>query len=104
MSSRFAAPPPLPFGGSLELPAGGVDVAAAGRTHGRRDSGLEHNIAERPDPLVSRAFVRSAWPGVEWDEVDLRRQFVPADQPNQFARMLVAVVLVLEHYIFECDA
>src|SRR3546814_10511583 len=45
-----------------------------------------------------------AGPGVEGDQVDLRGQLVLLDEPNQLARIGVAVVLVLQHHIFEGDA
>src|SRR4029079_14573362 len=88
----------LPFRRSLQLPAGGVDIAAAGGAHGRRDAAFEYDVAERPDPLGLGAFVGCAGPGIERDQVDLGRQPVPADQPHELARILVAVVLALQHH------
>src|SRR4029078_10046031 len=112
--ARLSAPPlsllcglrrlALSLGSSLHMATRAVDVAPARRTHGRRDARLEHDVAERPDAFVRRAFVSRAGPWVERDELDLRRQAVLADQPHQLARMLVAVVLVPEHHIFEGDS
>src|SRR5437660_9763486 len=46
----------------FELAAGGEDVAAAGRAHRRRIAGVEHDVGERLDRRVRRAFVRRAGP------------------------------------------
>src|SRR4051812_34099685 len=101
LSSRRALA--LPFGRSLQLTAGRVNVAPARSPHRSRDSCLEDDVAERPDPSVVRALVGGARPRVERDQIDLRWKLVLADQPDQLARVLVAVVLVLEHHIFERD-
>ena len=65
---------PLPLRRSLQLAAGGVDVAAARRAHRRRNARFEDDVAERPDPLVGRTFVGRAGPRVERDQIDLGRQ------------------------------
>src|SRR5947209_16357191 len=48
-----------------------------------RSARVENNVAEGPDSLVRRTFVRRARPRIERDQVDLRRQLVLADQPNE---------------------
>src|SRR3954447_19455330 len=78
---------------SLQLTAGRVNVAAARSPNRGRDSRVEDDVAERPDPRLVRAFVGRAGPWVERDQIDLRRKLVLADQPDQLARVFVAVVL-----------
>src|SRR3954447_22296546 len=87
---------PLP-GRRFELAAGGHDVAATRTPDRRADPGREHDLGKAPDPLLVRTFIAASGPGVERDQVHLRRQLVLADQPDQLARIVVAVVLVLEH-------
>src|SRR3546814_1555199 len=67
----------------------------------RRNARLENQAAERAHPLGRRTFILSAGPGVEGDQIDLRVQAILFDQPDQLARILVAVILVFQHHIFE---
>src|SRR3546814_10320244 len=56
------------------------------------------------DAIGVRSYIVRAGPGVERNEVHLGWQPVFADQPHQFARVVVAVVLPFEHHIFKGDA
>src|SRR4051812_33394967 len=91
---RLAAPA-LFLRRGLELATSRVDVAPARRAHRRGNAAFEDDVAEGPDPRRVGAFVGRAGPRVERDQIDLRRQPVLADQPNQLAGVVVAVVLVL---------
>src|SRR5579884_2957050 len=55
----------LAFGSRLELSACRVDVPPAGGAHRRGNAVLEHDVAERLDPLLCRTFVRRSGPRVE---------------------------------------
>src|SRR3954451_1521780 len=67
-------PRPELLGLALELAAGGEDVAAARGAHRRGVAGPEHDLGKALDALPVRALVLRAGPGVERDQVDLRRQ------------------------------
>src|SRR3546814_4088230 len=89
---------------TFQLTAGGHDVAPARGAYRRRNARLENQAAERAHPFGRRTFILSAGPGVEGDQIDLRVQAILLDQPDQLARILVAVILVFQHHIFEGDA
>src|SRR3546814_17439882 len=59
--------------GGFELAAGGEDVAAARRAHGRDVARPFKNRGEALDRGIVRALERRAGPGIERDQVDLRR-------------------------------
>src|SRR4051794_3921883 len=88
----------------LQLSASRVDVAPARSAHRCRNARLENDVAKRAYPFVGRTFVWCTRPGIERNEVHLRRKLVPAEQPHELARVLGAVVLILQHHIFEGDA
>src|SRR5215210_6459764 len=67
---------PLALRCGLQLPAGGVDIAAARSPHRGRDPGFENDVRERADAVGLRAFVGRARPRVERDQIDLGRQLV----------------------------
>src|SRR4051812_19878969 len=82
-------PRPQPLGLALELPAGGEDVAAARGANGAGVAGVEDNFGKPLDGLPIRTFVRRAGPGVERNEVDLRRQtFQQFYQRARFGRRI----------------
>src|SRR6476660_9716872 len=78
----------LLLGGGLELAAGGHDVAAARPAHRRADPAFEDDLREAPHALGRRTFIARARPGIERDQIDLGRQLIFADQPNELARIL----------------
>src|SRR3546814_10206 len=94
----------LLFRSRFKLAARRHDVATAWTADGCRNPRLEDDVRESLHPLIRRTFVGSTGPGVERNEVHLGGQLVFADQADKLARILVAVVLVLQHHIFEGDA
>src|SRR5579864_5351805 len=94
---------PAAFRGCPKLPAGSVNVTAARSSDRRRNAGLEDDVAEGLDPVLVGTFIGSSGPGIERNQIHLGRELVLADQSNELACMIVAVVLVLEHHIFERD-
>src|SRR3546814_9443698 len=85
----------FPYATRCRSPGGGA--------YRRRNARLENQAAERAHPLGRRTFILSAGPGVEGDQIDLRVQAILLDQSDQLARILVAVILVFQHPIFEGD-
>jgi len=80
-SPRFAARERFAafFGGGFldafgtQLAAGGEDVAAARGADGGGVAGAVQNVGELLDRVPAGTFIRRAGPGVERDQVDLRR-------------------------------
>src|SRR3569623_2013215 len=96
--------PTLPLRRGLQLPARRVDVAPARGADRGGDAGFEDDVREGAHALRGRGVVRRAGPGVERDQIDLGGQLVLADQADEFARVLVRIVLVAEHHILERDS
>src|SRR5882757_3982811 len=61
------------LGRTLELAAGGKDVASARGAHRRGVAGIDDDLGELLDLLPVRAFVFAARPRIERNQVDLRR-------------------------------
>src|SRR5882672_12628182 len=78
------------FGLRLQLPAGGEDVAAARRAHRRGIAGVEDVLGEFLDLVPVRTFVGRARPGIERNEVDLRRN--PLEQLHQQLRVIQRII------------
>src|SRR3712207_5054402 len=85
--------PALLLRGRFQLTAGGHDVAAAGAADRGGDAGFEDDVGETPDASLVGTFVGRAGPWVERDQVDLGGELVLADQTDQLAGVLVAVIL-----------
>src|SRR5665213_3346096 len=87
---------------AFELAAGGHDVATARRAHRRGIARAVHDLGEFLDLVPVGAFIGRAGPGIERDEIDLRRN--AANELHQFFRIGQGIVHALQHHIFERDA
>src|ERR1700759_1707478 len=58
---------------AFKLAAGGENVAAARRPHRRGIASIENNLGEFFDLFPVGAFIGAAGPGIERDQIDLRR-------------------------------
>src|SRR5689334_4697380 len=86
----------------LQLAAGGEDVAAARGAHRGGVAGVEDIFGEFLDLLPVGALVTRARPGIERDQVDLRRNAL--EQLHEQLGVVKRIVDALQHHVFESDA
>ena len=86
----------------LQLAAGRHDVAPARTAYGGRKAGGEQAVGKALDGIPIAADVLAARPGVEGDQVDLRRDSL--EQSGELLRLGQGIVDILQHDILEGDA
>src|ERR1035438_3625664 len=84
---------------ALELPAGGVDVAAAGTADERRDASSREHALKRQHALLRRRRERNFRAGIQRDQVYLGPQ--TTNQVNHLAGVLNAIVDPAEQDVLE---
>ena len=86
---------------SVRSAAGGQDVAAARCANRRGVACLLDDPRKGVNTVVGRAAVSRAGPGIERDQVHLRRDIL--QQADELARVGVAVVDPVQHHVLERD-